>query len=66
MQEHEDEDALQGHGGGCAETTGGGGCVGQQGLGQGVEEFGLASRWTCGGRGKQEQTRCGLGLRENL
>jgi hypothetical protein len=34
MQEREEESPLQGHSGGCAETSGGGGCVGQQGLGQ--------------------------------
>jgi hypothetical protein len=34
MQERKEEGALQGHGGGCAETSGGGGCVGQQRLGQ--------------------------------
>jgi hypothetical protein len=58
MQEREEEGALQGHGGGCAETSGGGGSVGQQGR---AGEIGLANRWSCGGRGKQEQRRYGLG-----
>jgi hypothetical protein len=29
-------------------------------------EIGLASKWSCGGRGKHEQRRCGLGFRKNL
>jgi hypothetical protein len=38
VQEREEEGVLQGHGGGCAETSGGGGCMGQKDARLGLDE----------------------------